>query len=285
MFPLFLSAFSSVFIAALIKYFEGQRRERLMLLAGNYLMAALISLVIWLLERPEEGVHLSLSAALLGAVNGLLFLGGFTLFMQTVALQGMAVTVSLMRLSIAIPVLVSIVLFGERPTWVQLFAIGLSAVAVLLLAGIAGESQERRLSDGPLAWFAPLGLFFCVGISDAILKVFERLNPTEDKGLFLGTIFIVAFGLSVVALWAARVRPRTTDFLAGLALGIPNQFSSLFLVIALQTVPGAIAFPVTNVSIMALSCLVGVFLWHEKLGRRGWLGVSLALVSVWLMVG
>ena len=81
-----------------------------------------------------------------------------------------------------------------------------------------------------------------------------------------------------------RVRPQLGDVLAGFAVGIPNQLAVLFTVLALQTVPGAIAFPVGSISLMTLTSLVGVLFWRERLERRQWVGLALSIISVWVMV-
>jgi drug/metabolite transporter (DMT)-like permease len=284
MFALLIRVLFSVAFATLVKTFVQQGRQRSVVLAGNYFMAALISGGIWLAER--ESVHVSPThTILLGAINGALFVGGFLLNMQTMHKHGMAVTVSLIRLSVALPVLASILFFGERLTRLNLLAVFLSAVAVLLLAGKGeGAGELSRFRQRWVALASPIGLFLCNGVGDIVLKLFEQTAATKDRGFFLCTIFTAAFLLSAAVVLVRRVRPRPGDVLAGLGLGIPNQFANLFMVIALQTVPAAIAFPIANISVMILSTFVGVVIWREKLGRRGWLGILLALVAVALLV-
>ena len=65
----------------------------------------------------------------------------------------------------------------------------------------------------------------------------------RDKDLFLLTTFSVALLLSLVALVVARRPVRRRDLRLGVAVGVPNLFSSWFLIRALEHVEAAVAFP------------------------------------------
>ena len=127
-------------------------------------------------------------------------------------------------------------------------------------------------------WLAPAALVLAIGGSDTLFKLFQETNRPAERGLFLFSIFTTAL-LVCLAILAVRGRSgrgsiRAGDLLAGLALGVPNQLSSLFMVQALVLLPAAIAFPLSNIAIMALTSLLGVRVWGERLraprlGRHG----------------
>lgn len=280
---LILSVLSTVILTVLVKVFDLQGRHRMVLLAGNYLLAAVISGGLWLVQRESESA-ISALPLWLGAINGVLFIGGFVLFMQSINQTGMAVTTSISRLSVAIPVLSAICFFGERLRPVQIVGVCASGLAVLLLAAGNGNQQTPAAGQSRWAHLAPAGLFVCVGLSSALMKLFEQIGRPEENDLFLFVIFAVALVISIVYLTIDQVSPQKSDVWCGLLLGIPNQLASLFTLLAIQVIPAAIAFPTTSISIMALSSLIGVLIWQEKLLTRQWVGLGLSSLAVWFMV-
>ncbi|MBR5502370.1 MAG: EamA family transporter, partial [Oscillospiraceae bacterium] len=76
-------------------------------------------------------------------------------------------------------------------------------------------------------------------------------------------------------------RPRGKDLLFGVIIGVPNFFSSRFLLLSLSSVPAVIAYPTFSVAAMLIVTMAGVVLFGEKLTRQQWLalgGILLALI-------
>jgi uncharacterized membrane protein len=71
----------------------------------------------------------------------------------------------------------------------------------------------------------------------------------------------------------------------GFLLGIPNYFSMLFLVKTLGAFPNASAtiFPINNIGIVAVSTLVSVLFFKEKLNTKNIIGLVLSLVAIALI--
>lgn len=68
-------------------------------------------------------------------------------------------------------------------------------------------------------------------------------------------------------------------------LGIPNYFSVYFLLKALKSnvLESSGIFTVNNVGIVMLSTVAGIVLFHEKLLRKNWIGIGLAIASIALV--
>ena len=75
------------------------------------------------------------------------------------------------------------------------------------------------------------------------------------------------------------------NIIGGIILGIPNYISIVYLLKALGTdgIESSTAFTVNNVGIVVLSTVLGLFLFHEGLSLKNWLGVFIALLSVYLV--
>ena len=75
------------------------------------------------------------------------------------------------------------------------------------------------------------------------------------------------------------------NIIGGIILGIPNYISIVYLLKALGTdgIESSTAFTVNNVGIVVLSTLLGLFLFHERLSLKNWLGVFIAVLSVYLV--
>ena len=66
----------------------------------------------------------------------------------------------------------------------------------------------------------------------------------------------------------------------GLALGVPNVFSTVFLLAALALVPAIIVYPLINVGIILFTTLLAFVIWKEKLNRWGILALTSGLLAI-----
>lgn len=68
--------------------------------------------------------------------------------------------------------------------------------------------------------------------------------------------------------------------LYGIALGLFNYLASKMLLINVALVGGAVVFPVVNASVVALTAVIGVLFFKERISKRQWTGIVLAIVAV-----
>ena len=66
-------------------------------------------------------------------------------------------------------------------------------------------------------------------------------------------------------------------------IGIPNFFSSKFLLLSLGGVPAVIAYPTYSVATLMTVTLAGVCFFKEKLGNRQWIALGVILVALVLL--
>jgi drug/metabolite transporter (DMT)-like permease len=224
-------------------------------------------------------------------VMGLLFISLFNLIAFTAQRINVAVSSVANKLSLVIPFLVSIWLYGERVSAVQVAGVGLALVAVLLTCW-----PQERIPDGSARqqrnWVlvVPIILFLGSGLFDSLVKYVEQRFIQDGGGTtilasafavagILGTILLVV----LILLGRERFDPRA--ILAGIAIGVPNYLSIWFLVKVLGQYPGrsATIFPVVNMGVVLFSTLMARLLFREQLSALNRVGILLALVAIALI--
>lgn len=272
----------SVLVSVLLKIFETQGRQRVVVIASNYFSAAVLSAVWWLVETGGQP-HLSPRTWLLGAGNGLLYALAFFLFMVTASRLGLARPVSFMRLSIVLPLTASIIIWQEYPSVAQLIGVGLTVLALWLLNSVQSHSAT---GEGGLSWhflLLGLGLFLAVGLADTLAKAFEAVPAAGERGGFLFVVFVTACLASTLVILIQRIPLRRSDLLAGLGLGVPNQLAVVSLLLSLAHLPAIVVFPTLNVSLVLLSTLIGYVGWREQLNRHSTVGVAFTVLALVLI--
>ena len=73
------------------------------------------------------------------------------------------------------------------------------------------------------------------------------------------------------------------DFIFGFLIGIPNYFSSRFMLLALETVPSVIAYPLCSVGAIVVVSVAGVLLFKEEISRQKKIALGLVMLSLVLL--
>lgn len=262
---LFLSLSSSLAIAIFLRYSEGKARDRTVVIASNYIVASTLGFLLTTNINASPGVYG------LGVILGFFFFVGFMLFSKAIKFAGLAGAVTMGRISLAIPVVFSIFLWGEKPSIWDF--VGLALIFFIIMTW-----------EGKIGRFSPilLSLFIIFGLLDAALKFFKMNFPAVDEGFFLVILFFSAIIWSWGYILLAKRVVTVSDVLLGLLLGIPNFFSSYCLLRALIDIPGYVAFPFINIGIIILSAISGFVLFKERLTpkRIGLIILGIVAVSI-----
>ena len=287
---LLLAAFSSAALTLVLKWFRDPKGSRYGILLGNYLTCMLIAFI----QMPDKSrfYQASPSTFLLGGIGGFLFVAGLVTMQSSVRQNGATLTSAFSKLGMLIPLLVSFLFFGDVPTWLQaaglLFAVG--AIIVLNLPRkaeheSAGTSESAKEEPGsPMILWLLLLTLLASGLSEGMSKVFERLgNQAEDTRYFF-FLFLTAAVLTAVLSVVEKVRHgkgiRLKEMAAGILAGIPNYFSSWFLLKALVRLPAMLVYPVFSVGSILLVTGFGALIFKERLEKRQWLGLGLILIAL-----
>jgi len=272
------AALCSIGIALILKRSETTGRDRLLLVGANYITASLLSFLFIL---PRLSAPNGITVAL-GAVTGIDYVLGFLVLAAGIARGPLAVPVTVMRLSVAVPIVVSMAVWAERPGGLQWAGLALGAAAIVLFGFSLSGGRDRK-GDGGGYWMLVVALFLVMGAGDVLLKAFRELSPDTDRMTFTWILFTTAGLFAWMLIGVRRVPFDRRTFLHGLLLGVPNLFSTVFTLLALRSVPASIAFPFINLTVIAGSGLFAFFIWRERLGRLSIAGLALAAIALVLL--
>jgi drug/metabolite transporter (DMT)-like permease len=288
---LLLTIICTTAIGVAVKVAETRIASRMAMLLGNYITAASLSFIIWFAssaataagDAPAIPFSLSRAAWVMAPIGGFIFAFNFFLMIVAIKKRGVALPVTLMRLSAIVPISASMLLFAERPAVIQIAGmIGALAAAVMMSLGVEG-GEEAAAPVKTSAFFLAvmsLGLLLCFGLADLIMKLFERLGYPGEKPLFLAVLFGFAALFVAMVMALKLTRPELSDLGWGVVLGVPNLFASYFIVSALADLPAYIVFPAVAAGTVMLITLIAGFIFKERIGILGVAGIALTFASV-----
>jgi len=270
-------------IGVIIKLAEPRVSDRLTMLLFNYIVATSVSFLLLTLGNGQSTSTLSTISWYLAPVGGFIFALNFFLIILAIKKRGVALPVSLMRLSAIVPVGVSLIFLGENPGILQILGmIGALTAAVMMSLSFRGGEQKLNSLPEPkiILALSSIGLLLCFGLADLSMRLFEEFADPSEKPLFLAILFGCA-GLTVgIAMIIGKTKINLTDILWGIGLGIPNYFASWFTVTALTELPSYIVFPSVTAATVMLIALIGRVFFKEDIGRWGLVGILLTLLSI-----
>jgi drug/metabolite transporter (DMT)-like permease len=278
---LVLAIFSSASLALIFRTTERRGYNRYVITAVNYLAAVATAVALSLESRhaaATNAVWTELPVILAIAVpGGILFFVSFILYQRSVAEWGPGPAGMYGKLGILVPMVLSMVVWQEIPAPMQWAGLVLACIAIVV--------SQRTGRSGDTGSFRPilLVLLLSMGFAEFSNKLFERYGNDNFRELFLAVLFAIAFAGSSLAVWRRRIRPRTAEIGWGLLVGVPNLFSSYFLIASLQTVPAAVAFPVFSAGSIAVIVLGARVIYGDTLRRRQWVAVALATAALALI--
>ena len=218
---------------------------------------------------------------------GILFVTIFNVMAVTSQRNGLSVASVASKMSVAIPIIFGFVLYSEVIGYVKIRGIILALLAVYL----STTSNINACTVKGKGFVFPFLLFLGSGIIDTVLKYTEaKFVSAATIPAFSITTFLFAFIFGClflsVQIFQGRFQFQLKSILGGILLGVPNYYSIVYLLKALQTegLESAVAFTINNVGIVVLTTIFGLLLFKEKLTTKNWMGMVLAVISI-LLVG
>jgi len=121
-----------------------------------------------------------------------------------------------------------------------------------------------------------------IGVWGAVIEI-------PEKNGFPATLGYVVWALTMVpaALAALKIKGWKLDFnkramIWGGAAGLLGAGGQLVLFFVLRIAPAYLVFPLLSLT-PVVTILMAVFLLHEKTGKLGWIGVGIALISIFML--
>lgn len=272
---LILAIVSSTLITVFMRLSEGKSKNELSLLSMNYLSCCLLSYFFMDTRRifpSEDGLS---TAILLGVIGGILYLASFLMLKWNVRKNGVTLPATFMKLGVLVPTVLSAVIFREKMHPTTVSGVVLALLAILLLKE---KSHEKAKNTVGLILLLAGG-----GMADAMSKVFEETAPENLSNHFLFYIFFVALILCILLVIVKKQKYNWADIGFGLLIGIPNYFSSRFLLLSLSEIPAVIAYPTFSAGTIVLVAVCGKLIFRESFTKKKLVALSVILVSLALL--
>ena len=271
---------TGVFVA--MRLFERFKLDNHQALMWNYVFAAGTGfLMCKQLDTPAQLVDEPWFG--LSILTGFWFI--FTYLLMTASTQRSGVTVTSLssKLSVVLPTLAGVVLFGEKLNFVATMGIVLALVALVLVVG--GKNTTNK--DIKINWLLPVLIFFGTGTGDILMKLTEQQNTSDDMSFMIAFIYFIAmlFGILIVAhdLIRGKSKWQWKNAIGGIGLGVINFFSTFCVYHAMRCFDNVVLFPIYNIGVVSLTALTGWLLFKEKLTWKNYLGLAIAIIAVILI--
>ena len=255
----------------------------------NYLVATLLGLMI----NPGDSDFASIinSGWLpISMIIGIMFILMFFLVAHSTKKAGLSVTTVASKMSVIFPILFSLLIDpADQLSLMKAAAVLIALGGVVLTVYKPGNGALEKS-----VFVIPLLLFVGMGVVDSMVKLAQQ-QYVEDRetALFSAILFLNAFLAGVLTMLFFKrdnkhfIRARVWGW--GVLLGGVNFGSIFFLVKALnysspagKSMDSSVIFGANNISIVALSVLVGLWVFKEKLRLVNWIGIVLSALALLL---
>ncbi len=254
------------------------------LITYNYLAATLLGLLFF---QPfkEISIQQSFSWLPFGALLGILFIVMFFLIGRSSQKAGIAVTTLANKLSLVFPVLFSLLYYHEHISTLKYIGLTGAFIAIALTV------YKKDLRKTNLLLIAlPLLIFLGSGMVDTLVKFVQAEKiAANEVSAYTTVVFFVAFICGTIFQLLTRqlqVRIHPPTLLLGLLLGIVNFGSLYFIILALNNtgLKSSLVFALNNMSVVALTTVLGTLLFKEQLNKINFAGVILAIISLYFLL-
>ena len=275
---LFLTIICSSSLALILKFGNVKKSNTAILINANYITASILSLLFTLYKGK---IFLSIEALIFALFLGYLFAETFFIYSKAVGMAGTALATVSARLSVLIPVLFSILLFGESPDLTML--IGFLIALITFYFFYLSLRQKNLDVHGKRGYIYLILLLIGIGVVDLSMKIFERNFLSEEKGTFVFVIFFTAFLYTLIKILTQKISFEPNTFKTGLILGLPNFLSIHFLLAALGQLPAIVVFPTLNIGVIVFTAVTAYLIWKEKINNYGIFAIITGIIAIILL--
>ena len=252
------------------------------IIGWNYVVALLLA---WFLFTPDIE-NLTFNHTLYAIFSSLWVLLPLVFLIQAWSLYkvGIVKTDIAQRLSLFIPILASYFLFNETFTTYKIIGLILAFVAIFFTL----DRAENNSTDSQ-KWQYPLLVLVGFGVIDVLFKKIVSISDipftTSLFVVFCGA-FVLAWIFNLYQIFTQKQQFSIRNLYWGIALGLLNFGNIYFYLLAHKELPEnpSTVFATMNLGVIILGSLIGVIAFKEKLNKKNYFGIALALIAVVLIM-
>lgn len=264
-----------------VQLFKGSQRRgeyAPVVVATNYI--ALASALAIFLYATDQWIF-TFPIIKLGVIIGITFIASMLTMTYGLTVAGVAPVMTSFRLSMLIPVALSVWIWAEPISPTQLIGIALGIIALALMTH---STKTDHHLQGAKA-FAMILVIFCIqGIGMTCMRWVHYAGLDPNRLNVLMIIGTTAGTLGWIYVFLRRQPFQTQDILVGAGIGLYNTLALSVVLTALSVVPGTVYFPIVGCSVVLLDNISAHFFWKEYLTRPAIAGVGLAVIAITLVM-
>lgn len=269
MFYLLCSIGCSVLIAITLKKAQGTVKNKVAMFMANYIICIICG--YYFNGKIVFAKEASFSF-ILGIFSGMMYLVSFLISDKDIALNGVIMQSVFSKLGVLVPTTFSIILFKQHLTNIQFVGVAIAIFAIIL---IYFEKDSVAFVTAK-SWL--IFNLLTSGIADMMISLYDHYGNPLFKNQYLLLNFAFAFLFSIMFLLFKKEKICKYDILFGFLIGVPNYFSSRFMMLALEQVKAIVAYPIVSIGTIGLITLIGHYVFKEPLSLKKW--ISLGLISI-----
>ncbi|ELA09487.1 hypothetical protein MOMA_03755 [Moraxella macacae 0408225] len=275
-----LAVFCSVSVSLLLKVLRQRNIDIRQTILLGYPVACFLTL---LLLKPDFSqlnnmLNNQISLTIMLAL-GVLLPSVFVILGKAIETSGVILTDAFQRLSLILPIIASVVIFGEVISGQKSLGIVLAFLALFaLLFKKPNDLATNTNHKNNYVWL--IGVWLGYGVIDILFK-----QVAKQGGSFpvtLSVSFALAFGILLIYLLAKKTAWKKESLVWGLLLGMLNMGNIYAYIKAHQALSESpsLVFTGMNVGVIAVASVAGFALFGERLNKINALGIGLAILSV-----
>jgi drug/metabolite transporter (DMT)-like permease len=268
----------------------------LLLLWGALLTAA------YTLAFDPRGLHMPTSVLGIGAAAGAAASLALFAFQASLRYGKISTSWLILNLCIAVPLLVSILVYREALTTGKIFGVAMVFAAIFLMwwdkridlarSGAGGPAADdvatttKNSSPSKTKWLSLIMLaFFANGLAASSQKVLVE----RGAGDFAWQFYVVLYAVGAIVVAVANAvntgRPNGREAFISAAMAVASVAGNICIVKALGlAVPGTIAYPVANGGSLFLVVLAGIVAFRERVSPAGIAGIAVGIAATLVLV-
>lgn len=287
-----VTIFALFFVCRIIQYtflkttsgkIEG-RTQLLCYTAFQYLVSAVLSVI--LLKDIDRVFSVSPVGVAISILGGIAMFSS-SLCSMTALKSGVQLVLSSLfsSMSILIPTVASVFLFGEDMSAWQIAGVAALLYAAYLLLGITKSTYQNFSVKGLLLL---LGLFLADGLTMLAQKCYPHYEPEADTAVYTFLSFGTACLLTAVMGGTDLIRTKTgitkvlhKDILIGGAVLAGMLFVIMYLgILAVPLVSAVVLYSLVAGGTLIIAFLVGAIIFKEPVTRRNLVGLLIGIVAL-----
>ncbi len=276
---LILSVICSVTVGILFKIARKYTINHTQIVAWNYVFAMLFCYATF---SPDITKVNATAPWGLYAVIGFLLPLIFLFLASSIKHMGIVKTDAAQRLSLFIPIIAAWLIFNEQFSVLKIVAFVVAVPALLLIL-------SKNTKNTATKWIYPALVLIGFGVIDILFKQissFTSLPYTTSLFIIFGIALTIMIAVVAYEVILKKIVLKTNNLVFGALVGIFNFGNILFYLKAHQdfSESPSTVFAGMNLGVIVIGSLVGVLIFKEKLSKLNFLGLSLALVAIVLIV-